>query len=85
MNISIKKTIFFGGGGREILGENLNWNSHNNSHPYPYPHPPPHPYPYPWCYPYPRFSNAARVYIRLCKHGKRFLLLKWFGVRVNEI
>ena len=29
-------------------------------------------------------SNPSRVYIMLCKHGKRFLLLKWNSVpKVN--
>ena len=54
-NIKYKEDNF-GGGGGEILDENVYWNSHNNSHPHPYPHR----YSYPWCYPYPCFSNAAQ-------------------------
>ena len=28
--------------------------------------------------------NSSRVYIRLCKHGKRFLLLKWRLYRISR-
>ena len=31
------------------------------------------------------FPNPSRVYIRLCKHGKRFLLLKWCTVNTHSI
>ena len=46
-NCKIQRNIKYkvdnlGGGGGEILDENLYWNSHNNSHPHPYPYP--HPY-----------------------------------------